>query len=97
MSDEKRHQIVALGRVGWILRRIEDNTGGLPGEGDRIPEGRSDTGAPASGMSATPETRIVQAQAGPLASLDLVSALVHDELQGPRSLPSRWCRTRHPT
>src|SRR5512138_473204 len=27
LSDEKRQQVVALGRLGWPLRRIEDATG----------------------------------------------------------------------
>jgi hypothetical protein len=27
LGDEKRHQIVALGRLGWSLRRIERETG----------------------------------------------------------------------
>jgi hypothetical protein len=27
LGDDKRHQIVALGRLGWSLRRIEQATG----------------------------------------------------------------------
>src|SRR5512145_2969066 len=27
LSDEKKQQVVALGRLGWPLRRIEDATG----------------------------------------------------------------------
>ena len=27
LADEKRHQIPALGRLGWSLRRIEQTTG----------------------------------------------------------------------
>ena len=27
LGDDKRHQIVALGRLGWSLRRIEEATG----------------------------------------------------------------------
>src|SRR5512145_31151 len=27
LGDDKRHQVVALGRLGWSLRRIEDATG----------------------------------------------------------------------
>ncbi|QDE90955.1 hypothetical protein BHS06_19390 [Myxococcus xanthus] len=27
LSDEKRQQVIALGRLGWSLRRIEDATG----------------------------------------------------------------------
>ena len=27
LSEEKRQQVVALGRLGWSLRRIEDETG----------------------------------------------------------------------
>jgi len=27
LSDEKRQQIIALGRLGWSLRRIEEATG----------------------------------------------------------------------
>ena len=27
LSDEKRQQILALGRLGWTLRRIEQTTG----------------------------------------------------------------------
>jgi hypothetical protein len=28
LSDEKRQQVEALGRLGWTLRRIERGTGG---------------------------------------------------------------------
>ena len=27
LSEEKRHQVIALGRLGWSLRRIEATTG----------------------------------------------------------------------
>ncbi|WNZ66161.1 hypothetical protein QEG98_34320 [Myxococcus sp. MxC21-1] len=27
LSDEKKQQVIALGRLGWSLRRIEDATG----------------------------------------------------------------------
>ena len=27
LSEEKRHQVIALGRLGWPLRRIEKETG----------------------------------------------------------------------
>jgi hypothetical protein len=27
LSDEKRQQVLALGRLGWSLRRIEESTG----------------------------------------------------------------------
>jgi hypothetical protein len=27
LNDEKRQQVVALGRLGWPLRRIEEETG----------------------------------------------------------------------
>ena len=27
LADDKRHQILALGRLGWSLRRIEQTTG----------------------------------------------------------------------
>ena len=27
MGDEKKHQVLALGRLGWPLRRIEQATG----------------------------------------------------------------------
>jgi len=27
LSDEKRQQVIALGRLGWTLRRIEQATG----------------------------------------------------------------------
>jgi len=27
LSEEKKHQIIALGRLGWSLRRIEQETG----------------------------------------------------------------------
>jgi hypothetical protein len=27
LSDDKRHQVIALGRLGWPLRRIEKETG----------------------------------------------------------------------
>jgi hypothetical protein len=27
LSDERKQQVIALGRLGWPLRRIEDATG----------------------------------------------------------------------
>src|SRR6058998_2924461 len=27
LSDDKKHQVIALGRLGWSLRRIEEATG----------------------------------------------------------------------
>jgi hypothetical protein len=51
LSEEKRQQLIALGRLGWPLRRIEQETGvrretasaylkAAGGDGQRLPEGR---------------------------------------------------------
>ena len=62
LSDDKRREVLALGRLGWTLRRIEQATGvrretasayhrpWRPGAGDGQPaESGSSTGARAHG------------------------------------------------
>ena len=51
LSDEKREQVLALGRLGWSLRRIEEATGGSPGDGEPIPENRRGRRAPPWGQT----------------------------------------------
>ena len=66
MSDEKRQQVIALGRLGWPLRRIESETGVrretasgyLKGAGIAIRPsgawGRRSPAKPANGVSPDP-------------------------------------------
>jgi len=42
LNEQKREQVVALGRLGWPLRRIEAETGVPSGDGERVLEGRGD-------------------------------------------------------
>ena len=39
MDDDKKQQVLALGRLGWSLRRIEAGDGRPPRDGERVPEG----------------------------------------------------------
>ena len=56
LGDDKQQQVLALGRLGWSLRRIEQATDGPPRDGERLSEGGRDPGArarrPAQGVAA---------------------------------------------
>ena len=45
LGDDKQHQIVALGRLGWSLRRIERDDRCPARDGQRLSEGRGHRGA----------------------------------------------------
>jgi hypothetical protein len=45
-SDDKKQQGIALGRLGWTLRRIQKPTC-APRNGQRLPKGRRDWAATA--------------------------------------------------
>ena len=45
LSQEKKEQVIALGRLGWSLRRIEQATGVRRGNSRTIPEGCGDRSA----------------------------------------------------
>ena len=40
LSEEKKQQVIALGRLGWSLRRIQAGDRSSPGDGSRVSEGR---------------------------------------------------------
>ena len=39
LSDDKQQQVLALGRLGWTLRRIEAGDGRAARDGQRVSEG----------------------------------------------------------
>ena len=42
LSEEKKEQVIALGKLGWSLPRIEEAAGGALGNSDRLSKnGRS--------------------------------------------------------
>ena len=44
LSEEKKQQVIALGKLSWTLRRIEQATGGKPGSGrPKAPNWRKQT------------------------------------------------------
>jgi len=43
LSEENKQQVIALGKLGWTLRRIEQATG-VRRETGCLPEGRGDRG-----------------------------------------------------
>jgi hypothetical protein len=44
LSEEKKQQVIALGKLGWALRRIEQATGCTSRDSRRLPESRWDRG-----------------------------------------------------
>ncbi len=51
LSDDKKQQVVALGRLGWSLRRIEEATAVRSRDGQRLSASRRG-GGPGPGWSA---------------------------------------------
>lgn len=56
MSKEKREQVLALGRLGWPLRRIEEATGVRRETASAYPEGGRDRGAVAGSLGTASKT-----------------------------------------
>jgi hypothetical protein len=46
LSDEKKQQVIALGKLGWSLRRIEEVTG-VQGNSERLSKNSRSGGVPA--------------------------------------------------
>ena len=46
LNEEKKQQVIALGRLGWSLRRIEQDDRGASGDGRRLSESGRDRRAP---------------------------------------------------
>ena len=46
LSDEKKQQVVALGKLGWPLRRIEEETGGRRETASALPMRQVEAGVP---------------------------------------------------
>ncbi len=80
LSDDKRQEVLALGRLGWTLRRIEQATGG-----------RRETASAylkAAGLTVRPPGRWGHAPANPAIEVSTDSAAGAPEIVSPLSAPA---------
>jgi len=56
LSAEKRQQVIALGRLGWSLRRIEEAAGVRRETGEHLPPGGGRRGPSAGPVGAAAKT-----------------------------------------
>ena len=92
LSDDKKQQVIALGRLGWSLRRIEAGDGRPPGDGERLPEGGGHRGArpgrAAAGVAAK-TGHYAEVSTDPEASKPAITGGVHRLRHGRRATALR--------